>query len=559
MSNDKGLLLNKEGYFEKSGKLFVPMGVNYWPASCGMGMWKEWPEKEIKRDLDLIKTLGMNSVRFFLRWADFEPEAEFYDPILFQQLERMLDWCSARQLYMQLSLFTGWMTGAVAWPSWTEGCNVFSDMDMHSCAAGYAQHVAKVAAPYHPWIIGIDQGNELCSTPDSMSAPVLSINRWSQLISDAIHSVYSECHILSGNHQAQFLDDTGWRPNEQNDVHVRSLHLLPFPRMYNVLFEGMDDPLAVTVAGYYTKLFRSFGPVLIQAISTVSTCDPDIQSRYLSKTLRECWKSGANGFFWWSLRDIDARFSPYSTHASESVLGLVDENDKVKPGLEYFLDFSKHLPKIASPPDRDKTVGIYWPLHYYNRQNPANPGNKPEFLSHRMILCDYLLKMMGYETISVRGDLPLRGEYSVLFLPGTKITIDEARSLEQWVKEGGRVIWHAPNPSNWGKDFSNLLGATPMDQHSSATVTVNAFGNTWRFDTFPHATRLKLKCHSAEVLAVDDRDMPMVLVNRIGKGMIAYALPMVEDSIAIDSERKCTRDQWRNWYEGMLQAVRDGC
>jgi len=557
MSDKEGLLINKEGYFERSGRLFVPIGVNYWPASCGMAMWRTWPETEIQKDLDLIKTLGMNSVRFFLRWSDFEPEAEFYDPSVCHRLESFLKCCSDRDLNMQMSLITGWMNGAVTWPDWAEGCNVFTDMDMHACAAGYAQRVAEIVAPFHPWMIGIDQGNELCSTPDSMSAPVQSINHWSVLISDAIHSVYPQCLILSGNHQAQFLDDTGWRPNEQKTIDIHSLHLLPFPRMHNVLFEGMDDPLAVTVAGYYTMLFRSFGPVLIQAIGTASTYDPEIQRRYLSKTLAECWKFGANGFFWWSLKDIDARFSPYSTHAAESALGLVDEHNRVKPGLECFLEFTHQLPQLVRPHDKEKRIGVYWPLHYYNRQNPLNPGNKPEFLSHRMLLCDYLLKMMDYETVSVRGDLPLNDEYSILFLPGTKITIDEAVRLEEWVKNGGKVIWHAPNPSNWGKDFSRLLGATPMDQHSSATVTVKTFGNIWRFDTFPHATRLKLKCHSAEVIAMDDRNMPMVLANRIGKGKVAYALPMVEDSIAVDSERIVTRDRWKSWYEGMLRTVEE--
>jgi len=51
--------------------------------------------------------------------------------------------------------------------------------------------------------------------------------------------------------------------------------------------------------------------------------------------------------------------------------------------------------------------------------------------------------------------------------------------------------------------------------------------------------------------------MPMVLANRIGKGKVAYALPMVEDSIAVDSERIVTRDRWKSWYEGMLRTVEE--
>ena len=80
MPRTQGLTLNTDGYFSLDGKRFVPVGVNYWPGSCGVEMWRRWPEAEIQHDLEVLRSLGLNSIRFFLRWQDFEPDPGEYEP-----------------------------------------------------------------------------------------------------------------------------------------------------------------------------------------------------------------------------------------------------------------------------------------------------------------------------------------------------------------------------------------------------------------------------------------------------------------------------------------------
>jgi MoaA/NifB/PqqE/SkfB family radical SAM enzyme len=73
------IALDREGFFSRGGERLVPVGVNYWPASCGVEMWQAWPEDEIRHDLDVVRDLGLNCVRFFLRWQEFEPAEGRYD------------------------------------------------------------------------------------------------------------------------------------------------------------------------------------------------------------------------------------------------------------------------------------------------------------------------------------------------------------------------------------------------------------------------------------------------------------------------------------------------
>ena len=90
-----------------------------------MEMWQRWPAAEIQHDLDVLVSLGLDSVRFFLRWQDFEPQAGQYEPRMFDRLAQFLAWCAERDLYAQPSLFVGWMSGASFGRTgkWTETCS----------------------------------------------------------------------------------------------------------------------------------------------------------------------------------------------------------------------------------------------------------------------------------------------------------------------------------------------------------------------------------------------------------------------------------------------------
>ena len=136
------------GYFQRGGKQFVPVGVNYWPGSSGVEMWKHWAPAEIKADLALVSSLGLNTVRFFLRWEDFEPEAGKIDPIMLDRLAAVMDALRENGLYAHPSLFVGWMSGGVFWPEWVKGRNIFSDPDLVERSAQFAAAVCKILRPY---------------------------------------------------------------------------------------------------------------------------------------------------------------------------------------------------------------------------------------------------------------------------------------------------------------------------------------------------------------------------------------------------------------------------
>jgi hypothetical protein len=547
-----GYSLSADGYFRRHSERFVPVGANYWPASCGVELWRAWPADEIRRDLDLLRGLGLNCLRFFLRWQDFEPEPGCYDEQSFARFDEFLGWCEERNIAAHPSLFVGWMSGGIFWPAWRAGRNAFSDPFMLERATAFARRAAAVIAPHHGDVLAVDQGNELCCLPDSHEAPPAAVIRWCEEVNRAIREAYPHAIIISGNEQTQIIGDAGWRLGQQPGCDLLSMHAYPVQAWHAVGFDGMGDPLVRGLLPFYVRCARAFGPVLAQEFGTIVTFGAKQQDGYLRAMLPACWQAGANGFLWWCLKDITARVHPYLKNGFEGTLGLVDANGKVKPGLEYYIEFARSLATRPAPAPEPDAIGLYWPKKYYARDDQENPGNQPRETSQRLVIAAHLLNQLGHAVRIVRGDQPLPGDLKTLVISSALLMVDEAEALEPWVRAGGRVVWHGPDPVNWGHPYCRMLGARPVDYRGPRPAEVEAFGVRWELPLFPRNMRVQAEPVTAQVVSRDADGLPVVLVNRLGKGVVASALPVVEQPAVSASNRPQERDRWTAWFAGML-------
>ena len=56
------------------------LGVNYWPRTKAMYWWPSFDPGEVRDDFALVCDLGMQVVRIFLLWDDFQSAPEAVDP-----------------------------------------------------------------------------------------------------------------------------------------------------------------------------------------------------------------------------------------------------------------------------------------------------------------------------------------------------------------------------------------------------------------------------------------------------------------------------------------------
>lgn len=547
--------LDHAGYFCQKGRRVIPVGVNYWPATCGVEMWQEWPAAEIQRDLDLIKNLGLNCVRFFLRWQDFEPKPGRYDAKCFNRLAQLLKWCEERQLLTQPSLMVGWMSGGIFWPEWKQERNLFTDATMRRRAFAFATRASKVCAQFPAAVLAIDQGNEICCLPDCLAAPPAAVASWCSEFNAAIRRGLPSALIISGNEQNQITSDTGWRFDAQPGCDLYSMHAYPNSAWHSLSFDGMTDPLGQSLLPLYVKCARAFGPVMAQEFGTIFTigkcCDA-----YLRAILPACWAAGANGFLWWSLRDFDANGHPYNKNAFEGPLGLVGADDRVKPVLSFFSEFATAVQSRPVPKVDQGDIAIYWPRHYYLRDDPLNPGNDPRALSRRIVIAHFALSQLGHRVGIVRGDRSLEGiSAHTIVIPGAALTSEEVTALTAWVKAGGRLVWHGIDVTTWGEALNELVGASPADLCAPRALGVRAFGSKWDFRDFPRHIFLHVVPGDAHVASSDRLGRPVILDHALGSGAVAACLAQPDDAFATQSDDRTVRARWLRWYAGMLDLA----
>ncbi|MDR1284176.1 MAG: cellulase family glycosylhydrolase [Opitutaceae bacterium] len=561
------MTIDSSGYFrDTAGALFILVGANYWPASCGVEMWQAWPENEIFSDLDLMASLGFNTVRFFVRWPDFEPRPGEYDATMLSRLLRFLDACVARGLRPQPSLFVGWMSGGIFWPSWKPDTqNLFSDPELVERGAAFARVITTHLKPFAAHLCGIDLGNELDALPESSAASPAQVREWCRRMTGAIRDVLPDALILSGCDHQQVIADTGWRlgDNEQPGIDVLTMHGYPVPTWHPVPCGGLADPLTQSLLPFYVKCTRAFGPVMLQEFGTILTnpaAAPHADA-YLRAILPACRDAGANGFLWWCFKDITARVHPYLKNNFESQLGLVDTEGRVKEGLRYFVEFAHEVrsPAQASQtkPARE-TVHLYWPAHYYDRDAPQNPGNQPRETSRRLIIANHLLQTAGFRTGIVRGDRPIptpsEGGVLRIVVAGSFPALDEIESLRHWVEQGGHLLWHGPDPLGWGAETTRLTGAMIADYHAPVPTTVSTDQAVYRLDCYPRGLRLAVASCGAQTSFVDADGLPMILERSLGQGRVTTVLADVEGSILRHWQTPTagTAAPGSNWYRSLL-------
>ncbi len=534
----------------------MPIGVNYWPASCGVEMLRAWPMAEIRRDLDLVQKLGFNCVRFFLRWEDFELAPGRYDLKAFRRLAELLEAFRTRGLLAHPSLFVGWMSGGIFWPKWKRERNLFADPELRRRSFTFAERAAKVCARFADTVLAIDQGNELCCLPECQAASPADVVSWCAGVNAAIQRAFPEVLIVSGNEQNQVVADTGWRFGAQPGCDFYSMHTYPVSAWHSLAFDGMTDPLGQSLFPFYVKCARAFGPVMAQEFGTLFTAGRGADD-YLRAILSACWEAGANGFLWWSLRDITATCHPYDKNPFEGPLGLVARGEQtIKPTLCAFAEFAASV-RDRPPPRIDQgDVAIYWPKHFYSRENPLNPGNEPRALSRQMAIAHFVLSSLGHRVGIVRGDKPVSGiSAHTVVVSGALLTAAEAEALRAWVKQGGRLLWHGVDAMTCGFAARELLGAEPVDFAAPHAEGVRMFGATWNFSKFSREIFVEAKPGHARVVARDRRRRPVVLQHRLGRGTVVACFAQVDEAFASESTNRRVRARWLRWYRGIMRLL----
>ena len=196
--------------FRTSGKFLI--GCNYWGSHAGTHTWRDWRPEVIADDLRLLEEAGVQVIRVFPLWPDFQPLTQLYqcmgEPVEMRFGEQLLpddelgnagmslsamehfrflcDEAEKRHIQVLVGIVTGWMSGRWFVPVPFETKNVLTDPVVLQWELRFVKTFVRYFKD-HPAIKGWDLGNE-CNCLARLNSPQQAYV-WTSLIVDAIRSV----------------------------------------------------------------------------------------------------------------------------------------------------------------------------------------------------------------------------------------------------------------------------------------------------------------------------------------------------------------------------------
>lgn len=362
------------------------LGVNYWPRRKAMYWWSDFDASEVQDEFALISELGLNMVRIFLLWEDFQPEPNRISHQSLDALTTVCDIAYANKLQLNVTFFTGHMSGPNWAPTWmldqskppngrsvisgqrvvNQGYrNLYMDKDVLEASRLLLRTVVGTLHQ-HPGIGIWNLGNE----PDIFIQPPTPEvgQRWVRDMR-AIIREFDQAHpVTCGIHIDTMFSTQGLRVDQvfaETDIAV--MHAYP---MY---LDWAHHPLDVDLVPFSCALTSALcdKPVLMEEFGgcTAPPGEPsqvwewqvdgklrkqfmaseDNFAHYIEAVLPQLVAVGATGALLWSFADYVPQLwdrPPCDQSHHERFFGLVRPDGTLKPHADVIRRFAKTHPTV---------------------------------------------------------------------------------------------------------------------------------------------------------------------------------------------------------------------
>jgi endo-1,4-beta-mannosidase len=373
------------------------LGVNYWPRRKAMGWWKDFDRGEVADEFDAIADLGLRLVRLFLLWEDIQPGPTTIAPAVLADLTTVCDLAAERGLGLDVTFFTGHMSGPNWAPRWLLGGQEPVPADRQvvsgaSHAAGsyrnpFVDPVALDAAELqlrtvvaalrdHPAIWAWNLGNEpdlFARPPDALAGPA-----WARRLFGTIRELDTRHHVTVGLHAPSLTSDNGLRVDRMfASADLAVMHAYP---IYANFGAQALDPDAVPFAVALTAALAG-RPVVMEEFGACTAPPGDATTTWEWQALGRRWSQvmlseealaehladvlprlvevGAAGALLWCFADYHEALwdrPPCDTKWHERHFGLLRPDGSLKPHAEVVRRFAASAPIISAPSRRAALV-----------------------------------------------------------------------------------------------------------------------------------------------------------------------------------------------------------
>jgi endo-1,4-beta-mannosidase len=355
-----------------------PLGINYWPRSSAMYAWQRFDLGEIREDMARIKSLGLDVVRFFLLWEQFQPHPDVIDEKSLRRFESVMAAIHDAGLQSMPTLFCGHMSGVNWLPAWTLDPDTphgrfrtvsggstspygigdfYADPHLLRAQTLFAHRIAERVRD-HPALYAWDLGNEFSNlrepaTPQDAAA-------WSVRLTETLIE-FSNVGATGGLHGEDLERDRHIRPSSiAKPWSFATMHGYP---VYSAFARDRMDPNVVSFLMQVTQscsgkrvLFSELGnpqcPPGNDRPGGFACLDEHEMARYAHSAIDRLQKRGSLGAFWWCWADYAlalADLPPFDQAPHELHFGIVRADGSFKPVAEALSRFASEARAVVEP------------------------------------------------------------------------------------------------------------------------------------------------------------------------------------------------------------------
>ncbi len=514
------------------------VGANYWASHAGTAMWREWRADVVERDFKTLADEGLQVLRVFPLWPDFQPITQLYggaghpvevrhgeEPLpetevgragvsaeAIRHFEEFTRLAARYDLKLIVGLLTGWMSGRLFVPPALEGRNVLTDPVALMWETRFVRYFVQHFKD-DPAIAAWDLGNECnCMAPVPNHEAAWA---WTAAIVNAIRAVDPDRPIVSGMHS---LTPTGeWRMQDQGELtDVLTTHPYPVftPHCNQDPVNTIRTQLHATAESlYYAELGgKSCFAEELGTLGPMVASDA-VAAEFIRAELFSLWAHDLRGLLWWCASDqTELTNAPYDWYSMERELGMLRADGTPKPVLEEFGRFRAFVDGLPRPlPPRVKEAVCVlsadqdqWGVAYSTFVLAKQAGFDLEFQYEAQPLKEanlYLLPCIsGHRVIHRRRYMELMARVA----EGATLYISYAGGFMSHFEEltGLRVLTRAKRTGVCNARFSALADAPQFSMEGEY--------------------RLALESVRAEILGIEMDGNPAFTVAPYGKGQVYF-------------------------------------
>lgn len=343
-------------------------GANYTPSTDWMHAWMALDLDEVRRDFATLAEIGLDHVRIFPLWTVLQPNRTLIREKAVTDVRAVVDVAAEFGLDASVDVIQGHMSSFDFVPSWLytwHDKNMFTHPDALSGQVDLITRLGERLGAANNFL-GFTLGNETNqfsaeNHPSPWPVSPAEAANWITTLLDAAQSAApNQEHVHSEYDAAWYMDGHGFTPAHASRLGAMST-------VHSWIFNGTAQRYGGRSvasdrhAEYMIELARGFATdpnraIWLQEVGAPSNClAPEETPDFLEATVRSSARTeNLWGITWWCSHDVSRKLSDFPE--LEYTLGLVDQDQQIKPIGRRFAELIPELRKRTPPPTR--TTGI---------------------------------------------------------------------------------------------------------------------------------------------------------------------------------------------------------